>query len=162
MTIRADTGLPGLLEHVRDARERGERIVFTNGCFDLLHIGHLTLLEAAAHCGDRLVVALNADASVTRLKGNQRPVTPFAERAELLAGLSAVDWVIGFDDDTPAALIEALRPDVLVKGGDWEIDAIVGADLVREAGGRVVRVPLRADRSTSRLLRRAARADAAR
>lgn len=150
--------LEAVAGRVDAARASGETVAFTNGCFDLLHGGHLALLEAAAAAADRLVVALNDDASVRALKGEGRPHTPFAERAELLAGLAVVDWVVGFGDPTPLSLIERLRPDVLAKGADWEPDAIVGADLVRRAGGRVLRVPLREGRSTSALLERMRRA----
>jgi len=143
--------LRGLLAAERAA---GGRIVLTNGCFDLLHVGHLRLLRAARSYGDRLVVAINSDASIRRLKGPSRPVTPFAERAELLAGLEPVDWVVGFDEDTPLATVRALRPDVLVKGGDWPLDRIVGRAEVERHGGRVVRVPLTPGVSTSALVER--------
>lgn len=131
------------------ARGRGERIVFTNGCFDLLHVGHLRLLEGARALGERLVVAVNGDQSVRRLKGAGRPIVTFVERAELLAGFAAVDWVVGFDESTPLALIELLRPDVLAKGADWEADEIVGRAEVERSGGRVVRLPLVEGHSTS-------------
>jgi D-beta-D-heptose 7-phosphate kinase/D-beta-D-heptose 1-phosphate adenosyltransferase len=125
---------------VRAARRRGQRIVFTNGCFDLLHVGHVRTLEAARALGDRLVVGLNGDASVRRLKGRGRPLVPARQRAELLAALECVDWVVTFGEDTPLGLIRALRPDVLAKGGDWPLDAIVGRDEVESWGGRVVRL----------------------
>ncbi len=129
-----------LVRAVRAARRRGERIVFTNGCFDLLHLGHLRSLEQARGLGDRLVVAVNSDASVRRLKGAGRPVLPARQRAELLAGLASVDWVTVFRADTPLALVRAVRPDVLAKGGDWALDAIVGRREVESWGGRVVRL----------------------
>jgi len=125
---------------VRRARQRGERIVFTNGCFDVLHTGHVRSLEEAAALGDRLVVAVNGDASVTRLKGRGRPALPARVRCEVVAALGCVDWVVRFDADTPLRLIERLVPDVLAKGGDWPADAIVGKDVVEAAGGRVVRL----------------------
>ena len=125
---------------VRAAQRRGERVVFTNGCFDLLHIGHVRSLEQARGFGDRLVVALNSDASVRRNKGPERPILPARQRAEVLAGLACVDWVVAFGEDTPLATIEALRPDVLAKGGDWALDAIVGREQVESWGGRVVRL----------------------
>lgn len=143
-----------LLERVKQDREAGASIVFTNGCFDLLHIGHLALLQTAAAQGDRLIVAVNDDASVGQLKGPDRPFTPWPERTELLAGLAVVDWVIGFSEATPQALIDAIQPDVLVKGGDWPVDQIVGAKRVQASGGRVVRVPLRSGRSTTALLKK--------
>jgi D-beta-D-heptose 7-phosphate kinase/D-beta-D-heptose 1-phosphate adenosyltransferase len=125
---------------VRSARSRGERIVFTNGCFDLLHVGHVGSLQEARALGDRLVVAVNSDAGVARLKGPGRPLVPARERAELLAALACVDWVTIFRADTPLSLIRVLRPDVLAKGGDWPRHAIAGADEVEKAGGRVVRL----------------------
>ena len=133
----------------------GGPVVFTNGVFDLLHVGHVALLEAARREGAALVVGVNSDASVRRLqKGGDRPFVPGAERARLLAALAAVDCVVLFDEDTPLALIERLRPDVLVKGADYARDAIVGADQVEGWGGRVVRVPLVEGVSTTKLLAR--------
>jgi len=125
---------------VRAAQRRGERVVFTNGCFDVLHIGHVRSLAEARGLGDRLIVGLNGDASVRRLKGAGRPIVPARQRAEMLAALACVDWVVGFRSDTPLRLIVELRPDVLAKGGDWKLDEIVGADEVRSWGGRVVRL----------------------
>lgn len=138
----------------RAARRRGERIVFTNGCYDLLHAGHVQSLEQARGLGDRLVVALNSDASVRRQKGAGRPLVPARQRALILAALEAVDWVVLFRADTPLATIRALRPDVLAKGGDWPLDAIVGRDLVEGWGGRVVRLREVPGVRTSRLVRR--------
>ena len=136
------------------ARQAGA-IVFTNGVFDLLHPGHVELLEAARREGAALIVGLNSDASVRRLgKGADRPVTPEAARARVLAGLAAVDCVILFDEDTPLELITRLQPDILVKGTDYSRDAIVGADLVESRGGRVVRVPLVHGFSTSSIVER--------
>jgi D-beta-D-heptose 7-phosphate kinase/D-beta-D-heptose 1-phosphate adenosyltransferase len=136
------------------AREPGA-IVFTNGVFDLLHPGHVELLETARREGAALIVGLNSDASVRRLgKGADRPVTPEAARARVLAGLAAVDCVVLFDEDTPLELITRLQPDVLVKGADYPRDAIVGADLVESRGGRVVRVPLVQGFSTSSIVER--------
>ena len=138
----------------RSAREAGRRVVFTNGCFDVLHRGHADLLAEAKKMGDLLVVGLNDDASVARLKGPDRPWVPFEDRAALLAALAAVDLVVPFAEDTPRELIREIEPDVLVKGADYGADEIVGADLVAARGGTVVRVPLTPGRSTSRLLRR--------
>jgi rfaE bifunctional protein nucleotidyltransferase chain/domain len=129
-------------------------VVLTNGCFDLLHSGHISLLEAARAEGDVLIVALNSDSSVRRLKGPERPVIPEHERAETLLALEAVDRVVLYDDATPHDVISKLRPDVLVKGADWALEEIVGRDLVEAAGGRVVRVALVPDTSTSGLLER--------
>ena len=129
--------------------------MFTNGVFDLLHAGHVALLEAARAAGDALVVGVNTDASVRRLgKGADRPLVAEGERARVLAALAAVDCVVLFDDDTPLALIERLRPDVLVKGADYAPEAIVGAAEVEGWGGRVVRVPLVAGKSTTDLVRK--------
>lgn len=142
----------------RFARPRSGTLVFTNGVFDLLHRGHVEYLFAARALGDALVVGLNTDASVRRLgKGADRPVNGEEDRAMVLAGLAAVDAVVLFDDDTPRALIAALLPDVLVKGGDYAADRIVGADEVRAAGGRVETIPLVAGRSTTSILERARR-----
>ena len=129
--------------------------MFTNGVFDLLHAGHIALLEAARAAGDALVVGVNTDASVRRLgKGADRPLVAEGERARVLAALAAVDSVVLFDEDTPLALIERLRPDVLVKGADYAPEAIVGAAEVAAWGGRVVRVPLVAGKSTTDLVRK--------
>ncbi len=144
-------GLSGrILSSVRLARELGrirrhKTVVFTNGCFDLLHVGHLRVLNWAKRRGDILVVALNSDASVRRLKGARRPLLPLKDRAKLMASLRPVDYVTFFPEDTPAALIRRLRPDVLVKGGDWSTDKIIGREHVR----KIVRVPLAPGRSTS-------------
>jgi D-beta-D-heptose 7-phosphate kinase/D-beta-D-heptose 1-phosphate adenosyltransferase len=136
------------------AAERGA-VVFTNGVFDLLHVGHVTLLEAARAEGAALVVGVNSDASARRLgKGPDRPLVPDAERARIIAALACVDCVVLFDEDTPRALIERLRPDVLVKGADYRRDQIVGGDDVERWGGRVVRVPLVEGQSTTALLAR--------
>jgi D-beta-D-heptose 7-phosphate kinase/D-beta-D-heptose 1-phosphate adenosyltransferase len=143
---------------VRRLQRRGRVVVFTNGCFDLLHAGHVALLEAARRRGEFLIVGVNRDASVRRLKGAGRPIVPLKERMEILAGLRAVDLVVPFGEPTPARLVEALRPDVLVKGSDYRASEIVGRDTVLAGGGRVVTVPLRRGRSTTDLIRRALRA----
>lgn len=122
---------------VADARAQGERIVFTNGCFDIIHAGHVGYLEDARRQGDRLIVAINDDDSVKRLKGSGRPINPVERRMAVLAGLSAVDWVVSFPEDTPEALLQVLRPDVLVKGGDYSVDTVVGGDFVQSYGGEV-------------------------
>src|SRR5262245_65863531 len=141
---------------VARARRRGERVVFTNGCFDLLHLGHVRSLEAARRLGDRLLVGVNADASVERLKGPGRPVVPARERAQVLAALACVDWVVVFPEPTPLALIRRLRPDVLAKGGDWAPRAIVGREEVLGWGGRVLRLREIPGVRTTRILARAA------
>ena len=133
-------------------RAAGHSVVLTNGCFDVLHAGHIALLEAAQREGGRLVVAINSDVSVARLKGAGRPHLPQAERAEALRALESVDAVVIYDQETPIEVVRALRPDVLVKGADWAADAIVGRAEVEQMGGRVVRVPLVPGRSTSALV----------
>ncbi len=145
-----------LLAQVARWRGHDERIVFTNGCFDLLHAGHVNLLEKARAMGERLIVALNSDASVTQLKGTGRPLVGQAERARILAALAAVDAVVIFNAPTPLSLIEAIRPDVLVKGGDYLEEEVVGAAQVRSWGGRVELVPLFAGLSTTRIIARTA------
>jgi rfaE bifunctional protein nucleotidyltransferase chain/domain len=138
------------------ARLRGawKTVVFTNGVFDLLHIGHLRYLQQARTLGDALIVGLNSDRSVRANKGPQRPITPEAERAEVLEALACVDGVVTFDEETPHGLIAALQPDVLVKGADWADDAIVGRDIVEARGGRVIRVALEPGQSTSAIIER--------
>jgi D-beta-D-heptose 7-phosphate kinase/D-beta-D-heptose 1-phosphate adenosyltransferase len=143
---------------VRRRQRRGQVVVFTNGCFDLLHAGHVALLEKAGALGDFLVVAVNSDRSVRRLKGAGRPIVPLRERMEVLAALRGVDCVVPFGEATPARLVARLRPDVLVKGADYRKADIVGRDTVLARGGRIVTVPLRRGRSTSDLIRRALRA----
>ncbi|OAN57642.1 bifunctional heptose 7-phosphate kinase/heptose 1-phosphate adenyltransferase [Sphingomonas sp. TDK1] len=144
--------LPLLLARLDQARAGGARIVFTNGCFDMLHAGHVRLLELARRKGDLLVVGLNADASVRRLKGRARPVNGLSDRAEVLSALTSVDHVVAFEEDAPLDLIRAIRPDILVKGGDYRAETIVGADFVRDAGGEVFIAPLLAGRSTTAML----------
>jgi D-glycero-beta-D-manno-heptose 1-phosphate adenylyltransferase len=141
-------------ERLRRIRQQGSRIVLTNGCFDLLHAGHVSYLEQARACGDCLVVGLNADASVQRLKGPSRPITPEQERAKVLAALACVDFVVIFSEDTPFHLITALTPQVLVKGADWPEEQIVGAAEVKAAGGEVRRIPFTWQRSTTGLIER--------
>lgn len=131
---------------------RDKKVVFTNGCFDLLHVGHVRYLKSAKELGDFLVVGINSDASVRALKGDERPLQNEEDRAEILASLECIDSVILFSDPTPVELIKAIQPDVLVKGGDWAIDKIVGADIVRTAGGQVTTIPFVNGRSTTRLV----------
>ncbi|MFQ5724202.1 MAG: D-glycero-beta-D-manno-heptose 1-phosphate adenylyltransferase [Terriglobia bacterium] len=140
----------------RGWKDNGRRVVFTNGCFDLLHPGHIRLLEQARALGDVLVVGLNSDRSVRELKGPGRPLVPERARAEVLAALEAVEAVVIFEEPTPRELLAALRPDVLVKGGDWEPEEIVGREEVEAAGGRVVLVPYIKGYSTSELIGRIA------
>ncbi|HBB24839.1 MAG TPA: D-glycero-beta-D-manno-heptose 1-phosphate adenylyltransferase [Bacteroidetes bacterium] len=142
-------------ELVGALRQSGRRVVFTNGVFDILHAGHTTYLEAARALGDVLVVGLNTDESVRRLKGPERPINSEQDRATVLAALRSVDHVVLFADDTPLGLIESIVPDVLVKGGDYTRQTIVGADVVEAHGGRVVTIPLVEGRSTTGIINRA-------
>ncbi|MGA9799942.1 MAG: D-glycero-beta-D-manno-heptose-7-phosphate kinase [Terriglobales bacterium] len=146
--------LENVLQLARDWREQGLKICFTNGCFDLLHPGHISLLEQARAQGDRLVVGLNADLSIRQLKGPQRPVQSEIARAIVLAAIKSVDAVVIFSEDTPINLIEALRPDVLVKGADYSVDSVVGADFVMQHGGRVFLATLLSGHSTTNTVKR--------
>lgn len=150
--IMSAESLPALAQTLH---RNGRRIVFTNGCFDLLHMGHVDLLERARALGDVLVVGLNTDESIRRLKGSQRPVQTFESRARVLAGLAAVDFVVGFADDTPIDLIQLLAPQILVKGGDYSVESVVGAEFVMSRGGRVEILPLIAGHSTTGLVEKA-------
>jgi rfaE bifunctional protein nucleotidyltransferase chain/domain len=142
-----------LLERERLGRE-GKRVVFTNGCFDLLHPGHVRFLDQAKSLGDILIIAINSDRSVKKLKGPDRPILTENERAEVLAALSSVDYLTIFDELTPLHLISILLPDILVKGGDWSVDQIVGRNEVEAAGGQVISLPYSEGYSTSDLLER--------
>ena len=152
--------MPELLEKLDDLRKEGKKIVFTNGCYDILHPGHVDLLERCKAQGDVLVLGLNSDESVKRqgkgalpiCKGDDRPVNPYPVRAFVLAHLESVDFVVRFDEDTPAKLIEAVQPDVLVKGGDWSVDRIVGRESVQRRGGEVISLPLLQGYSTTALI----------
>lgn len=146
--------LQALSRIVHRAKAHGRTVVFTNGCFDLVHAGHVKLLERAKRMGDLLVVAVNSDRSVRRLKGSGRPIMSEQERALVLAALESVDYVTVFDESTPYHCIERLRPQVLIKGADWGASAIVGRDIVERIGGRVVRIPLLKGYSTTKLIER--------
>ena len=148
-----------LIELVKDAKNHGEKVIMTNGCFDILHAGHVTYLEQAKSLGDRLVIAVNDDESVKRIKGPERPVNSMDRRMQVLAGLSCVDWVVPFYDDTPRDLICSVSPDVLVKGGDNEPDKIPGGDCVREQGGEVLIMQYLDNCSTTGLIRSIRAAD---
>jgi rfaE bifunctional protein nucleotidyltransferase chain/domain len=149
--------LPELKRRIKSARRSGKRVVFTNGCFDLIHPGHVRYLRAAKRLGDVLVVALNSDDSIRRLKGRGRPLVSARDRCEVVAALEMVDYVAVFSDDTPYQLIKALQPDILVKGGDWQPDQIVGADLVRARGGTVRSLPFARGYSTTALVKKVQR-----
>ncbi len=152
MSRRKVYTLQGLKRRLKALREEGLKVVFTNGCFDILHAGHVRYLAKARSLGDLLVVGLNSDASVKKIKGPKRPVVPEEERAELLSALEAVDFIFLFDDDTPIKVIDGVRPDILVKGADWKHGEIVGEDIVKASGGKVVRVKLVDGKSTTNII----------
>ncbi|MBW1716182.1 MAG: D-glycero-beta-D-manno-heptose 1-phosphate adenylyltransferase [Deltaproteobacteria bacterium] len=145
---------PAMQEAAEKAKGEGKKVVFTNGCFDILHLGHIRYLSEAKKCGDYLIVGVNSDKSMRAIKGEDRPVIPEQARAELLAALCFVDGVIIFDEEDPLALIQYLQPQVLVKGEDWMENEIVGADLVKKAGGEVKRIPLVPHASTSDIVQK--------
>jgi len=144
--------LHGIKEEIERLKAKGQKIVFTNGCFDILHPGHSRYLSSARELGDYLLVAVNSDRSVRAIKGEGRPIMPQAVRTELVAALSFVDGVIIFDEDNPLRVIQYLMPDVLVKGGDWEEEDIIGADVVKKAGGEVRCIPFIRGFSTSDII----------
>ncbi len=147
--------LPTLLKQLEEDRRNNKKIVFTNGCFDILHVGHADLLQRAKELGDVLVLALNTDASVKRQgKGEERPINPYDARAFLLSHLESVDYVVPFDEDTPLSLIEQILPEVLVKGGDWAIEKIVGHEIVEKNNGKVYSLPLIDGFSTTSTIRK--------
>jgi len=146
--------IDSLVDDRERLRREGKRVVFTNGCFDLLHPGHIRYLAEARALGDALIVGLNSDRSVRALKGEGRPILDESERAEVIAALAAVDYVVVFDEDTPQELIARLLPDVLVKGGDWPLDQIVGREEVEAAGGKVISLPYIEGSSTSDIIQR--------
>ncbi len=154
MVTKKRIGLSALLKKVHSARWQGRRVVFTNGCFDILHVGHIRLLEKAKGLGDLLVVGLNSDASVRALKGPHRPVNPEKVRAEVLAALSSVDFIVIFSETTPEKIIQKIRPHVLVKGGDWKKRGVVGGKFVASCGGKVYLFPVVRGYSTTKLLRK--------
>jgi len=141
-----------LLRDVSHHKKEGKKIVFTNGCYDLIHIGHVRCFKEGKTLGDTLIVALNSDRSVRTLKGPPRPIVPQAERAEIIAALECVDFVTIFDQDDPLEIISAIRPDILVKGGDWALNTIVGRDIVESYGGKVIALPLVPGVSTTRII----------
>lgn len=140
------------LELVKKWKDEGKKIIFTNGCFDILHAGHIDYLEKSKSLGDVLIVGLNSDTSIRRIKGKKRPIVPQEYRKRVLEGLKAVDLVILFEEDTPERLIKEIKPDVLVKGGDWNIENIVGADFVQSYGGEVKTIEFIYDISTSKII----------
>jgi len=146
--------LQRLKKLLASARKKDITVVFTNGCFDIIHAGHVRYLNKAKSLGDILIAGLNSDISVKKIKGEKRPIVPQKERAEVLSGLEAVDYVVIFNEPTPIRLIKATLPDVLVKGADWAGHAIVGADVVKKAGGRIARIKLVKGRSTTNIIKK--------
>jgi len=146
--------LPTARDELEQLKKIGKKIVFTNGCFDILHIGHARYLYAARKLGDYLIVALNSDKSVKSIKGPKRPIINEEERAEMLAALGCVDMVVMFDEDTPYEILKELVPDILVKGGDWKEEDIIGADIVKNAGGEVKRITFVEGSSTTEIINR--------
>ena len=146
--------LPDIKKEIDRLKSEGKKIVFTNGCFDILHTGHARYLFAARQLGDYLVVAANSDRSVKAIKGAERPILPEEDRAELLAALCCVDGVIIFDEENPLKVIQYLLPDILVKGGDWALDEIIGSDVVKNGGGEVLCIPFHVGYSTSNIIKK--------
>lgn len=144
-------GAVNIIAKLKSGRGK-KKIVFTNGCFDILHAGHVRYLKKARSMGDFLVIGLNSDKSIKRIKGKSRPIVPEGERAEVLSGLESVDMIVLFNDDTPIKLIESIKPDILAKGSDWAKGKIVGEDFVKSEGGRVARVRLVKGKSTTNII----------
>lgn len=138
----------------KECRRKGKKVVFTNGCFDIIHVGHIRLLKEASKLGDVLIIGLNSDDSVRKIKGPARPINSLSDRAEVLSSIRYVDYIIAFEEETPRRLISLLLPDVLVKGGDYRKNEIVGADVVEAEGGKVVTIPLVEGKSTTKLIER--------
>jgi D-glycero-beta-D-manno-heptose 1-phosphate adenylyltransferase len=158
MDVTAKIATAGTLISALDkARRAGKKIVFTNGCFDILHVGHVRYLASARSEGDLLVVGLNSDASVRSIKGDRRPLVNQDQRAEVLASLACVDYVVVFDEPDPLRLIQTLKPDILVKGADWGEENIVGAEFVKSMGGKIIRAKLVPEVSTTRIIDRIVR-----
>ena len=151
LKIKNQTAIKKTVDRVK---EEGKKVVFTNGCFDILHQGHIRYLSEAKKCGDFLIIGLNSDRSIRNVKGKNRPLVPEGARAELLAALCFVDGVVIFDEEDPLAIIKYLQPQVLVKGADWTEEDIIGAELIKERGGEVKRIPLVPGISTSDIIRR--------
>ncbi len=151
LKIKNQTAIKKTVDRVK---EEGKKVVFTNGCFDILHQGHIRYLSEARKCGDFLIIGLNSDRSIRNIKGKKRPLVPEGARAELLAALCFVDGVVIFDEEDPLAIIKYLQPQVLVKGADWTEEDIIGAELMKEIGGEVRRIPVVPGISTSDIIRR--------
>ena len=144
--------LPELVQITQRLKQQGKRIVFTNGCFDIIHTGHVRYLRSAREYGDVLIVGLNSDESVRNIKGGKRPIIPQADRGEVLSSLRFVDYVVIFDEPDPYTIIAAVKPDILVKGGDWRVEDIVGRDVVESYGGKVCTIPFVEGASSSRII----------
>ncbi len=154
MVSRKILGLKALVSAVKKDKKAGFKIVFTNGCFDILHVGHVRYLKSARKLGDKLILGLNSDASVRKLKGKDRPVVSQAERAELLSEFPFIDYIVVFGEDTPYRVIKSVLPDVLVKGGDWAPEKIIGSDVVLANGGNVKSLPYVKGRSTTNIIKK--------
>lgn len=152
--MKKTVSLRVLLKRLGPLRKKGKKVVFTNGCFDILHAGHVRYLEKARSLGDMLVLGLNSDSSVRTIKGEKRPIVPEDERAEVLSGLACIDFVVIFDEPDPLRLISAIKPDVLAKGADWAAKDIVGGDVVTKNNGKIRRVTLVKGRSTTNIIKR--------
>jgi len=133
-------------------QQQGKKIVFTNGCFDILHAGHVDIFQQARNLGDALVVAVNSDISIKKIKGEKRPVVPESQRMQVLAALEAIDYVVIFEEEDPLMIIEELQPDILVKGGDWPIETIIGREIVEKKGGKILSIPLMEGISTTNII----------
>lgn len=155
MSFKKKIHSPKSLSRILSSLKKSQKIVFTNGCFDILHKGHVTYLERARAQGTHLIVAVNADASVKKLKGPERPINPLPDRLEVIAALESVSYVTWFEEDTPVKTLHVLKPDVLVKGGDWKASQIVGADDVKSWGGKVKSLTFVKGRSTTEIIKRA-------
>jgi rfaE bifunctional protein nucleotidyltransferase chain/domain len=137
---------------IKALQQQGKKIVFTNGCFDILHAGHVDIFQQARNLGDALVVAVNSDISIKKIKGEKRPVVPQAQRMQVLAALEAIDYVVIFDEENPFKIIKEIQPDILVKGGDWPVETIVGREIVEKKGGKVLSIPLMEGISTTNII----------
>ena len=151
-TIEKIVSLEELVTRLEKVRNTGGKVVFTNGCFDIIHVGHVRYLTEARSRGDMLIVGMNSDTSVRKIKGDRRPIVHQRHRAEVLAGLACVDYIVIFDEPDPLRLIKALKPDILIKGEDWEEDAIIGAEEVRARGGEIVRISFVEKASTTDII----------
>jgi rfaE bifunctional protein nucleotidyltransferase chain/domain len=137
---------------IKALQQQGKKIVFTNGCFDILHAGHVDIFQQARNLGGALVVAVNSDISIKKIKGEKRPVVPQAQRMQVLAALEAIDYVVIFDEENPFKIIKEIQPDILVKGGDWPVETIVGREIVEKKGGKVLSIPLMEGISTTNII----------